>query len=105
VVIPPPLISGKILHIRITVKKCSIFFVASKGFGCYLGGVVVLKLLLSLGFLIFTALVLSLISRTNSLQRQAARLLEVLKQAEESENALNSAIVAASASPKTPKPQ
>jgi hypothetical protein len=67
--------------------------------------VVVLKLLLSLGFLIFTALVLSLISRTNSLQRQAARLLKALKQAEESEKALNSAIVAASNAAKTPKAQ
>ncbi len=74
-------------------------------FACYFNSVVVLKLLLSLGFLIFTALVLSLISRTNSLQRQAARLLNVLKQAEESEKALNSAIVAASSASKTPKPQ
>jgi hypothetical protein len=65
--------------------------------------VVVLKLLTSLGFLIFTALVLTLISRTNSLQRQAARLMEALKKAEENEKSLNSAIVAASAVAKTAK--
>jgi len=65
----------------------------------------VLKLLLSLGFLIFTALVLTLISRTNSLQRQAARLTEALKQAEEDEKALHSATVAASTQAKPSKPQ
>lgn len=47
--------------------------------------VVLLNLLLSLGFLIFLALVLSLISRVNSLTRQADRLLLVLNKAEEAE--------------------
>jgi hypothetical protein len=50
--------------------------------------VVLLNLLLSLGFLIFLALVLSLISRVNSLTRQADRLLLVLHKAEEAEHTL-----------------
>jgi hypothetical protein len=41
-----------------------------------------------LGFLIFLALVLSLISRVNNLTRQATRLLEVLNKAEEAEKNL-----------------
>jgi hypothetical protein len=56
---------------------------------CYLICVVLLNLLLSLGFLIFLALVLSLISRVNSLTRQANRLLLVLNKAEEAENSLS----------------
>lgn len=55
---------------------------------CYLICVVLLNLLLSLGFLVFLALVLSLISRVNSLTRQAARLLDVLNKAEEAEKNL-----------------
>ena len=55
---------------------------------CYLIQVVVLNLLLSLGFLIFLALVLSLISRVNCLTRQASRLLTVLNRAEEAEHIL-----------------
>ncbi len=55
---------------------------------CYLICVVLLNLLLSLGFLIFLALVLSLISRVNSLTRQASRLLVVLHKAEEAEKNL-----------------
>ncbi len=55
---------------------------------CYLICVVLLNLLLSLGFLIFLALVLSLISRVNNLTRQATRLLEVLNKAEEAEKNL-----------------
>jgi hypothetical protein len=51
--------------------------------------VVLLNLLLSLGFLIFLALVLSLISRVNSLTRQADRLLLVLNKAEETELTLS----------------
>ncbi len=51
--------------------------------------VVLLNLLLSLGFLIFLALVLSLISRVNSLTRQADRLLMVLNKAEEAELTLS----------------
>jgi hypothetical protein len=51
--------------------------------------VVLLNLLLSLGFLIFLALVLSLISRVNSLTRQADRLLLVLNKAEEAELTLS----------------
>jgi hypothetical protein len=39
--------------------------------------------------LIFLALVLSLISRVNSLTRQANRLLLVLNKAEEAENSLS----------------
>jgi len=50
--------------------------------------VVLLNLLLSLGFLVFLALVLSLISRVNSLTRQANRLLTVLTKAEEAEKNL-----------------
>jgi len=50
--------------------------------------VVLLNLLLSLGFLIFLALVLSLISRINSLTRQASRLLTILTKAEEAEQNL-----------------
>ncbi len=56
---------------------------------CYLIFVVLLNLLLSLGFLIFLALVLSLISRVNSLSRQANRLLMVLNKAEEAEHSLS----------------
>jgi hypothetical protein len=41
-----------------------------------------------LGFLVFLALVLSLISRVNSLTRQANRLLTVLSKAEEAEKNL-----------------
>ena len=55
---------------------------------CYLICVVLLNLLLSLGFLIFLALVLSFISRVNSLTRQASRLLSVLNKAEEGEQNL-----------------
>ena len=55
---------------------------------CYLICVVLLNLLLSLGFLVFLALVLSLISRVNSLTRQATRLLDVLHKAEEAEKNL-----------------
>jgi hypothetical protein len=51
--------------------------------------VVLLNLLLSLGFLIFLALVLSLISRVNSLTRQADRLLLVLNKADEAEHTLS----------------
>lgn len=51
--------------------------------------VVLLNLLLSLGFLIFLALVLALISRVNSLSRQADRLLLVLNKAEEAELTLS----------------
>ena len=58
---------------------------------CYLISVVLLNLLLSLGFLIFLALVLSLISRVNSLTRQASRLLLVLNKAEEAEQVLSTA--------------
>jgi len=64
-------------------------------------GVVVLKILLSLAFLLFTALVLSLISRTNSLSRQAARLLKALKNAEEMEKSLSTVISTTSKIAKT----
>jgi hypothetical protein len=50
--------------------------------------VVFLILLLSLGFLIFLALVLSLVSRLNSLTRQTAKLLAVLNRATEAEKNL-----------------
>lgn len=63
-------------------------FVESTVSFCYLINVVLLNLLLSLGILIFLALVLSLISRVNSLTRQATRLLEVLNRAEEAEKNL-----------------
>jgi hypothetical protein len=53
--------------------------------------VVLLNLLLILGFLVFLALVLSLISRVNSLTRQANRLLLVLNKAEEAEHLLSTA--------------
>lgn len=66
---------------------------------CYLICVVLLNLLLSLGFLIFLALVLSLISRVNSLTRQATRLLEVLNKAEEAEKNL---AVGSAPAPKKP---
>ena len=49
---------------------------------------VLLNLLLSLGFLVFLALVLSLISRVNSLTRQASRVLTALNQAEEADKNL-----------------
>jgi len=64
-------------------------------------GVVVLKILLSLAFLLFTALVLSLISRTNSLSRQAARLLKALKNAEDMEKSLSAVISTTSKIAKT----
>ena len=51
--------------------------------------VVLLNLLMSLGFLIFLALVLALISRVNGLSRQAVRLLVVLNKAEEAELSLS----------------
>jgi len=60
--------------------------------------VVLLNLLLILGFLIFLALVMSLISRVNSLTRQANRLLSVLNKAEEAEQSL---AIAMQKSPKT----
>jgi hypothetical protein len=56
---------------------------------------------LSLGFLIFLALVLSLISRVNSLSRQASRLLLVLNKAEEAEQTLSPGTQPALKSPKT----
>jgi hypothetical protein len=63
--------------------------------------VVLLNLLLSLGFLIFLALVLSLIGRVNSLSRQASRLLLVLNKAEELEHTLSTGTVPVQKSPKT----
>ena len=63
--------------------------------------VVLLNLLLSLGFLIFLALVLSLISRVNSLTRQANRLLLVLNKAEEAEHTLATGTPSGQKSPKT----
>lgn len=68
---------------------------------CYLLPVVLLNLLLSLGFLIFLALVLSLISRVNSLSRQAGRLLLVLNKAEEAEQTLSTGSSPVQKSPKT----
>lgn len=66
---------------------------------CYFMDVVILNLLLSLGFLIFLALVLSLISRVNSLTRQAARLLDVLHKAEEAEKNLAVGVIPAQKKP------
>lgn len=68
---------------------------------CYLLSVVLLNLLLSLGFLIFLALVLSLIGRVNSLSRQASRLLLVLNKAEEVEHTLSAGMPPVQKSPKT----
>ncbi len=62
--------------------------IESKVSFCYLIYVVLLNLLLSLGFLIFLALVLSLISRINSLTRQASRLASAITKAEEVEQNL-----------------
>ena len=49
---------------------------------------VILKALLGLGFLTFSALILSLVSRMNSLARQARRLLAAVENAEEIEKKL-----------------
>jgi hypothetical protein len=68
---------------------------------CYLISVVLLNLLLSLGFLIFLALVLSLIGRVNSLSRQASRLLLILNKAEETEQLLSTGSTSVQKSPKT----
>jgi len=51
--------------------------------------------------LIFLALVLSLISRVNSLSRQASRLLLVLNKAEEAEQTLSTGTAPVQKAPKT----
>jgi hypothetical protein len=57
--------------------------------------VVLLKILLSLGFLTFSALVLSLISRINSLARQASRLIGAVHSTTEAEKTLAAEFAAA----------
>ncbi len=52
--------------------------------------VVLINLVLGLGFLVFVALVLSVMSRVNCLSRQADRLLAILAQAEQDEHAPSS---------------